>query len=130
VVTMLRWQTNIMALLLNKTTIDLNNEPLDMGFYLAMSLESSPRSGLDVNLVWTRLPHSLDTQSTPHPQTLECVHADLTSTATATGCSAKVGPMGRDVGFSIIGAKTFSVIVKVSGLECFSENLKFFSQNI
>jgi hypothetical protein len=75
-----------MALLLNITTKDLNTEPLDMGFYLAMSLEPSPRSGLDVDLVWTQLPHSLDTQSTPHPQTREYALPDLTSAEAATNC--------------------------------------------
>ena len=70
---MLRWQTDIMALLLNITTEDLTNEPLDIAFYHAVSLEPSPRGGLDVDLVWTQLPHSLDTQSTPHPQTLACM---------------------------------------------------------
>jgi hypothetical protein len=46
------WQTDIMALLLNITTKDLNIEPLDIAFYHAVSLEPSPRSGLDVDLVW------------------------------------------------------------------------------
>jgi hypothetical protein len=96
VVTSLMWRTDLKALPLNITTRDLNIEPLDIGFYHAMSLEPSPRSGLDVDLVWTQLPHSLDTKSTPQPQTLEYVHADLTSTATATGYSVKEGPRGRD----------------------------------
>ena len=112
-VTSLMWQTDIMALLLNITTKDLNIEPLDIAFYHAVSLEPSPRSGLDVDLVWTQLPHSLDTQSTPHPQTLG-LHADLTSTATATGYSAKEGPKGQDVVVYIRGAKTFSVTFRVS----------------
>ena len=51
-VTSLMWQTDIMALLLNITTKDLNIEPLDIAFYHAVSLEPSPRSGLDVDLVW------------------------------------------------------------------------------
>ena len=99
------WQTDIMALLLNITTKDLNIEPLDIAFYHAVSLEPSPRSGLDVDLVWTQLPHSLDTQSTPHPQTL-ALHADLTSTATATGYSAKEGPEGQEVVVYMVSAKT------------------------
>ena len=53
VVTSLMWQTDIMALLLNITTRDLNIEPLDIGFHHAMSLEPSPRSGLDVDVVWS-----------------------------------------------------------------------------
>ena len=71
VVASLVWQTDIKALRLNITTRDLNIEPLDIAFYHAVSLEPSPRGGLDVDLVWTQPPHSLDTQSTPHPQTLE-----------------------------------------------------------
>ena len=105
VVTSLMWQTDIMALQLNITTKDSNIEPLDIAFYHAVSLEPSPRSGLDVDLVWTQPPHSLDTQSTPHPQTLE-LHADLTSTATATGYSAKEGPEGQEVVVYMVGAKT------------------------
>ena len=70
-----------------------------------MSLEPSPRSGLDVDWVWTQLPHSLDTQSTPYPQTLECVHADLTLTATATDYSAKEGPEGQEGVVYMIGVK-------------------------
>jgi hypothetical protein len=73
VVTSLRWQTDLRALPLDITIRDLIIEPLDIAFYHAMSLEPSPRSGLDVDLVWTQLPHSLDTQSTPHPQTLACM---------------------------------------------------------
>jgi len=114
VVTSLMWQTDLKALPLNITTRDLIIEPLDIAFYHTVSLEPSPRSGLDVDLVWVRLSHLLNTQSTPQPQTLEYVLVDLTSTATATGCSAKEGPMGRDVVVSIIGAKTFSVMVRVS----------------
>ena len=53
VVTSLRWQTDLKALSLNITTRDLIIEPLDIAFYLAVSLEPSPRSGLDVDLVWT-----------------------------------------------------------------------------
>ena len=52
VVTSLMRQTVNMALLLNITTKDLNIEPLDIAFYHAVSLEPSPRSGLDVDLVW------------------------------------------------------------------------------
>ena len=80
-----------------------------------MSLEPSPRGGLNVDLVWTQLPHSLDTQSTPHPQTL-ALHADWTPTSTVTGYSAKEGPEGKEVVVYIRGAKTFSVTVKVSGI--------------
>ena len=89
-VTSLRWQTDIKDLQLDIIKRGLNTEPLDMGIYHIMSLEPSPRRGLDVDLVWTQLPHSLDTKSTPHPQTLVCALADLTSTA--TGYSAKDGP--------------------------------------
>ena len=102
--TSLRWQTDIMALPLNITTRDLIIEPLDIGFCHAMSLEASPRSGLDVDLVWTQLPHSLDTQSTPHPQTL-ALHADWTSTSTVTGCSAKEGPEGQGVFVYMVSAQ-------------------------
>jgi hypothetical protein len=106
VVTSRRWQTDVRALPLNITTRGLNIEPLDIAFYHAVSLEPSPRSGLDVDLVWTQLPHSLDTQSTPHPQTL-ALHADLTSAATATGYSAKEGPEGLEVVVVYMGgAKT------------------------
>ena len=73
VVTSLMWQTDLKALPLNITTRDLIIEPLDIGSCHAMSIEPSPRSGLDVDLVWTQLPHSLDTQSTPHPLTLACM---------------------------------------------------------
>ena len=105
-VTSLLWQTDIMALLLNITTKDLNIEPLDIAFYHAVSLEPSPRSGLIADLVWIKLPHSLGTQSTPHPQTL-ALHANWTSTATATGYSAKEGPEGLEVVVVyIFGAKT------------------------
>ena len=72
-VTSLMWQTDLKALPLNITTSDIIIEPLDIAFYHAVLLEPSPRSGLDVDLVWTQLPHSLDTQSTPHPQTLTCM---------------------------------------------------------
>jgi len=106
VVTSLMWQTDLKALSLNITTRGLIIKPLDIAFNHAVSLEPSPRSGLDVNLVWTQLPHSLDTQSTPHPQTL-ALHADLTSTATATGYSTKEGPKGQEVDVYIRGAKTF-----------------------
>ncbi len=63
VVTSLMWQTDIMALLLNITTKDLNIEPLDIAFYHAVSREPSPRSGLDVDLVWitpTLTRHTVD----------------------------------------------------------------------
>ena len=113
VVTSLMRQTVNMALLLNITTKDLNIEPLDTAFYHAVSLETSPRSGLDVDLVWTQLPHSLDTQSTSHPQTL-ALYADWTSTSIVTGCSAKEGPEGKEVVVYIHGAKTFSVTYRVS----------------
>ena len=93
---------------------DLNTESLDMRSHHAMSLEPSPRSGLDVDLVWTQLPHSLGTHSTPHPQTLEYALADLTSTATATGFCAKEGPKGQDVVVCMGGAKTFLVPIRVS----------------
>ena len=86
VVTSLRWQTDIKDLQLDIITIDLTTEPLDMGFYFTVSLEPSPRSGLDVDLVWTQLPHSLDTQSTPHPQTREYALPDLTSAEAAMNC--------------------------------------------
>ena len=105
-VTSLMWQTDLRAPPLNIFTRDLIIEPLDIALYHAVSLEPSPRSGLVVDLVWTQLPHSLDTQSTPHPQTL-ALHADLTSTA--TDYSAKEGPEGRDVVVYMIGAKIFSV---------------------
>ena len=71
VVESLRWQTDLKALSLNITTRDLIIEPLDIGYCHAMALEPLPRSGLDVDLVWIQLPYSLDTQSTPHPLTLE-----------------------------------------------------------
>ena len=53
VVTSLIWQTDLKALPLNITTRDLIIEPLDIGYCHAMSLEPSPRSGLDVDFVWT-----------------------------------------------------------------------------
>ena len=53
VVTSLMWQTDIMALSLNITTKGLIIEPLDIAFYHAVASEPSPRSGLDVDLVWT-----------------------------------------------------------------------------
>jgi hypothetical protein len=75
VVTSLRWQTDIKALPLNITARDLNFQPLNMGSYHAMSLEPSPRSGLDVDLVWTQLPHSVDTHSRLHtPDTRVCAY--------------------------------------------------------
>ena len=52
VVTSLRWQTDLRALPLDTTIRDLIIEPLDTAFNHAMSLEPSPRSGLDVDLVW------------------------------------------------------------------------------
>ena len=44
--------------------------------------------------------HSLDTQSTPHPQTRECALPDLTSAAAATGPwrEARASARGDDVG--------------------------------
>ena len=51
VVTSLRWQTDIKDLQLDIIKRGLNTEPLDMGIYHIMSLEPSPRSGLDVDLV-------------------------------------------------------------------------------
>jgi hypothetical protein len=53
VATSLRWQTDLKALPLNITTRDLYIQPLDIGFYHALSLEPSPRNGLDVDLMWT-----------------------------------------------------------------------------
>jgi hypothetical protein len=97
VVTSLRWQTDIKDLQLDIITIDLTTEPLDMGFYLTMSLEPSPRSGLDVDLVWTQLPHSLDTQSTPHPQTLVCA-CRLDIDSDSDGLQRKGGPYGSGRG--------------------------------
>jgi hypothetical protein len=113
VVTSLMWQTDLKALPLNITTRDPIIEPLDIGHCHVMSLEPSPRSGLDADLVRTQLPHSLGTQSTPHPQTL-ALYADWTSTSTVTGCSAKEGPEGKEVDVYIHGAKTFSVTYRVS----------------
>ena len=130
VVRSLRWQIGLKALPPNITTRDLTIEPLDIAFYHALSLEPSPRSGLDVDLVWTRLPHSLDTQSTPHPQT-PALHADLTSTATATAYSAKGGPRGRDgvlyMGgvYTLLGDKQSFLV-----LGSFQKISEFFSQNI
>ena len=77
---------SIKALQLNIIKRDLNIESLDIGIYHTMSLESSPRSGLNVDLVWTQLPHSLDTQSTPHPQTHEYALPDLTSAEAERNC--------------------------------------------
>ena len=52
VVTSLMWQTDLRALPLNIFTRDLIIEPLDIALYYAVSLEPSPRSGLDADLVW------------------------------------------------------------------------------